>query len=126
MLISTATPWIRGQLYGRLSTPHAHLSRIQVQLVREANGKSGRVIIESIGRPPDVEAQFLRRHANALYRVIQRGHNGALDPVLETVGGSEESRSDDGWIIAGNVGNKERMRRAVAQKSGNAAALDSG
>ena len=106
MLISATAAGIWGQLHGRLSAPYTHLRRIQVQLVGKANSKSGSVIVEAAGRPPDIESQFLGSNANALYRVVQRGNDGSFNSVLKIAGGSEQPRSDDGRVIAGNVGNK--------------------
>src|SRR3977135_34261 len=105
MLISAAAPGIGGQLHGRLSAPHAHLGRIQVQLVREAHGKSGGVIIEAAGRSAHVEAQFLGGHTNSLYGVIQRGNDGSFNPVLRTASGPDEPRSNHGWRTSSKRGN---------------------
>src|ERR1700736_6876518 len=104
MLISAAAPGIGGQLHGRLSAPHANLSRIQVQLVREAHSKSGSVIIEATGRSAHVEAQFLGGHTNTLYRVIQRGNDGSFNPVLKTASRPEQPRSNHGGVIARHGG----------------------
>jgi hypothetical protein len=97
-----------------------------VQLVREAHSKSDSVIIEAAGRPPHIEAQFLGGHTNALHRMIQRGNDSSLNSVLKTAGRPEKSRTNDGRVIARNVGNKKGPRGTVAEEPGNATSLDPG
>ena len=125
VLVATTAAGSGGKLHSRLTTPDTDLSGVQMQLVCETNGESRSVTIKAVSGSTHIETQFLSRNTDRIDGEIERCNDGPFNPIRVTGRRSEHSRTDDGRIVAGNVGDKQRTTGSIAQQTRHATALDS-